>query len=119
LIETTIKMNVFPEKRSELLQTLRSMIEAIRKEKGCMSCFFYQDLDNENIFRVIEEWTIQEELDSHLKSEIFGALIGMKSLLVEPADINIKVIAYKAGIEAVTKAREESRASGEKDKKEN
>jgi quinol monooxygenase YgiN len=111
-------MCVIPEKRSELLQTLRSMTEEIRKKKGCMNCFFYQDVDNENIFRVIEEWETQEELDSHLKSDIFGALIGMKSLLVERADINIKVVSYTAGMEAVKKAREESRASGEKDKKE-
>ena len=116
MIEATIKMKVIAEKRSELLQTLRSMTEEIRKEKGCMNCNFYQDVDNENIFSVIEEWNTQEELDSHLKSDMFGALIGANSLLVEPADINIKAISYKAGMEAVKKARKESRDSGEKEK---
>jgi len=106
LIEATIQMKVIPKKRFELLQTLRSMIEEIRKEKGCMDCFFYQDVDNENIFIVIEEWKTQEELDSHLKSDMFSALIGMKSLLIEAPNINIKVISYTAGIEAVKKAYE-------------
>ena len=118
MIEATIKMKVVPEKRAELLQTLRSMTEEIRKEKGCISCYFYQDVENENIFSVIEEWKTQEELDSHLKSDMFGALIGAKSLLVEPADINIKAVSYTAGMEAVKKVREESRDSGENEGKE-
>ena len=117
MIEATIKMKVVPEKRAELLQTLRSMTEEIRKEKGCMSCYFYQDVENENIFSVIEEWQTQEELDSHLKSDMFGALIGTKSLLVESPEINIKAVSYTAGMEAVKKIREESRGSGEKEGK--
>jgi quinol monooxygenase YgiN len=92
------------------------MTEEIRKEKGCMSCYFYQDVENENIFSVIEEWKTQEKLDSHLKSDMFSALIGTKSLLVEPAEINIKAVSYTAGMEAVEKVREESRDSGRKEK---
>ena len=118
MIEATIKMKVVPEKRAELLQTLRSMTEEIRKEKGCMSCYFYQEVENENIFSVIESWKTQEELDSHLKSDMFSALIGTKSLLAESPEINIKAISYTAGMEAVNKVREESRGSGEKEGKE-
>jgi quinol monooxygenase YgiN len=111
-------MEVVPENRSELLQTLRSMTEEIRKITGCKTCNFYQDVDNENIFNLIEEWKSQEELDSHLKSDMFGALIGTKNLLVEPAEINIKAVSYTAGMEAVKKVREESNDSGKEEKDE-
>ena len=111
-------MEVVPEKRVELLQTLRSMTEEIRKEKGCMSCYFYQDVENENIFSLIETWKTQEELDFHLNSDMFSALIGTENLLVNPPEIDIKAISYKAGMEAVKKARQDSRASGKKEKKE-
>jgi quinol monooxygenase YgiN len=114
MIIATIQMKVMPEKRSELLQTLRSMTKEIRNEKGCRECHFYQDVDNENVFRLIEEWKTQEELDSHFKSDMFGALIGAKGLLAEPTEINIQAVSYTAGAEAVKKAREEGRASGKK-----
>jgi quinol monooxygenase YgiN len=116
LIEATIKMEVVLEKRVELLQTLRSMNEAIRKEKGCMSCYFYQDVDNENIFSLIVAWETQEAMDIYLKSDMFSALIGTKSLLVASPEINIKAISYTAGMEAVKKARKESRDQGKKKK---
>ncbi len=118
MIIATIKMKVIPEKRSELLQTLRSMTEKIRNIEGINTCNFYQDVDDENIFSLIEEWKTQEELDSHMKSDIFSALIGAKSLLIEPPEIDIKVVSYTAGMEAVKKAREESRDSNGKKKEE-
>jgi len=117
MIIATIQLKVIPEKRSELLQTLRLMKEQIRKERGCKSCYFHQDVDNENIFSLIEEWKTQEELDSHLQTDMFGALIGAKSLLLEPPEISIRAVSYTAGMEAVKKAREESRASGKKEEK--
>jgi quinol monooxygenase YgiN len=110
-------MEVAPENRLELLQTLRSMTKEIRKIKGCKNCNFYQNGDNENIFSLIEEWKTQEELDSHLKSDMFGVLIGTKNLLVEPAEINIKAISYTAGMEDVKKARERSHAPCKKEEK--
>jgi hypothetical protein len=50
-----------------------------------------------------------------MKSDMFGALIGAKSLLVEQPEINIKAFSYKAGMEAVNKVREESRGSDRKE----
>ena len=117
MIEATIKMKVVPEKREELIQTLRGMNEEIRREKGCMSCFFYQDVTDENIFSLIEEWETQEELDNYMKSDMFSALIGTENLLAESPEINIKAISYKAGIEAVKKAREEIRDLGKEEEK--
>jgi hypothetical protein len=31
--------------------------EELRKEKRCMSCYFYQDVENENIFSVSVDGT--------------------------------------------------------------
>jgi hypothetical protein len=50
-----------------------------------------------------------------MKSDMFGALIGIKSLLVDPAKINIKAVSYTAGMEAVKKAREDSHGSDKKE----
>ena len=118
MIEATINMEAVPEKRVELVQTLRSMTEEIRKEKGCMSCYFYQAVENENIFSLIESWKTQEELDIHLNSDMFSALIGTENLLVKTPEIDIKAISYKAGMEAVKKARDERRSLNNKEKKE-
>jgi quinol monooxygenase YgiN len=108
MIIATINIRVIQEKRAELLQTLRSMTKQILKEKGCKGCNFYQAVEDENAFTLVEEWDTQEEMDNHMKSDMFGALLGTKNLLSEPPEIKFEVVSYTAGIEVVEKAREES-----------
>jgi len=55
MILTFIKMNVRPEKRKELRQTIRSIVQEVRKENGCVDSTFYQNSENENDFFLLEE----------------------------------------------------------------
>jgi quinol monooxygenase YgiN len=47
----------------------------------------YQDVDDENIFFLVEEWQKQRLLDDHMKSSLFGALLGIKRLLIKELEI--------------------------------
>ena len=47
----------------------------------------YQDVDDENIFFLVEEWQKQRLLDDHMKSSLFGALLGIKGLLIKEPEI--------------------------------
>ncbi len=98
-------MNVLPEKRKELLQTVHPLIALIREEKGCISCRLFKDDEDENSFSLVEEWVTQEDLDNHLRSDRFGVLLGAKSLLSEPHEIKINTVSYTSGMEAVRAAR--------------
>ncbi len=47
----------------------------------------YQDVDDENIFFLVEEWQKQRLLDDHMKSSLLGALLGIKGLLIKEPEI--------------------------------
>ena len=55
MISVTITMKALMEKRTEMMQTLLSMIEPARKEKGCLSYDVFCDLEDNHVFRLIEE----------------------------------------------------------------
>lgn len=98
-------MTVLPEKRLEMLQTLRSMVGPVEREPGCLRhCIFFDVLD-ENCFCILETWKSREALERHLATHRFGALLGAKVLLCEPLDIEIHTVTKSEGIEAVHKAR--------------
>ena len=101
MILAIIEMNARPAKRKELLQTLHALIQELRKEKICIKCSAGQDIGNKNIFRVIEEWGNQQDLDNYLRSDLFTVLIGVKNLLSEPLKIELNTVSYAAGMEAV------------------
>ena len=99
-------MNVRPEKRKEVIQTLLSMIEPTCQEKGCLGYHVFQNIEDENYFSIIGEWETREDLDRHMRSDRFGILLGTKSLLKEKQGILIYTISHSEGIETVITVRD-------------
>ncbi|WP_041279299.1 putative quinol monooxygenase [Desulfobacula toluolica] len=108
MIVVRITLNVRAEKQMELLQTLLSLIEPVKKEKGCKSYAIFCDIKDKNSFCIMEEWTTQKDLNRHLKSLRFGVLLGTKPLLQKPPIVRIHT---KAGVQGMA-AVEEARAQG-------
>jgi quinol monooxygenase YgiN len=93
------RIKVRPEKRKELSQTLDSIVEQVRKESGCLHSGFYQDVENEYDFLVVEEWATQKDSDDHLRSELFEVLMGAKCLLIRPPEIMIHTVSQSKELE--------------------
>ena len=105
MIEATIKMSVPADKRMEVLQTIKSLLDPIRNEPGCQSCYCCVDAEAENIIVFKQEWNTNKDLAAHLKSDHFSILLGaMKLLCIEP-EVRFNTIASTAGEEAITAVR--------------
>jgi quinol monooxygenase YgiN len=98
-------MNVYPEKQKELVQTLLSMIGSMEKKAGCLSYALFCNMEDRNLLNLLEEWQSRKDLDQYLRSDMFGVLLGTKSLLTEPHGIQIYTIHQSEGMEAVQAAR--------------
>jgi quinol monooxygenase YgiN len=106
VIIVRIAMNALPEKQKEVMQTLLSMIESTGKEKGCLSHQVFRDIEEENVFSLIDEWETRADLDQHIRSAKFGVMLGTKSLLCEPPNIQIHTVSDSEGMAAVNAARD-------------
>jgi len=100
-----ITMKARMEKRTEMMQTLLSMIEPTEKEKGCLSYNVFCDIEGKTVFNLIEEWETREDLDHHIRSERFGVLLGTKSLLAKPLEMKIHTVSNSEGAEVVNALR--------------
>lgn len=87
MVTITVKMNVPPTKRKELLQTLDELKEVKRKEKGFIDARVCMKNDNENTVTLIEEWQTQEDVDAYMQSEYFYVLRGAMKLLTSSSEI--------------------------------
>jgi len=105
VIIVRITMKALMEKRTEMMQTLLSMIEPAGKEKGCLSYDVFCDMEDNHVFSLIEEWEAREDLDRHIRSERFSVLLGTKSLLERPSEIKIHTVSHSEGAEAVNALR--------------
>jgi quinol monooxygenase YgiN len=105
MIIVRVTMNALPMKRKELLQTIEAMSASMRKEKGCLSHHLYEDMEDENVLCLLEEWESQEDLENYLKSDRFAALLGAMDLLCEGPVIKFSKVSSTAGMELVKAVR--------------
>jgi quinol monooxygenase YgiN len=83
----TFKLHGKPGNQVEINQSLKGIAVKVKKLDGCKDTKVYQDVDDENIFFLVEEWQKQRLLNDHMKSSLFGALLGIKGLLIKEPEI--------------------------------
>jgi quinol monooxygenase YgiN len=85
-------MTARPEKLKELSQSLQSIIEKVRKERGCLYLGFYQSYEDKNEYLLIEKWASQKDSEAHLQSDFFKILQGAGILMQHPPEITIHTV---------------------------
>ena len=92
MIVTTIRIQITPENRKELMQTFRSLSSPIASENGCKSCRIYREVGDDEAVIVIQEWDSKNHWDQHLLSDDFAVMMGAMSLLEQPASVEFQVL---------------------------
>ena len=83
----TFRLQGKPKSSVEIIQTLHGISDRVKKIEGCEDAHVYKDTQNENIYFLVEEWQKQRCLEEHAKSDLFGALLGTRGLLIESPEI--------------------------------
>ena len=83
MIVLTFKAKAFPEDIRELIHSLKSMLEHVRKLEGCLDCICYQSVEDANEVCFVEHWFSKAALEEHLKSDLYGAIQGAFKVLTE------------------------------------
>ena len=105
MIVTTTRITVCSANRSELYQTILTLLTAVRNEQGCLSSRFYLDSADSNSAILVDEWETEEDWDKHLGSRDCAVFLGAVTVLCRPASVEFKLLSYVAGIEAIKAGR--------------
>ena len=102
MIVNTTRINIRPENRKELFQTILPLLDPIRNEKGCKGYRCYVEVADENSALLVSEWDAQSDWDNHLRSLDFAILLGALNVLASPASIDFKLLCKIEGVEGLT-----------------
>ncbi|KIL51074.1 putative quinol monooxygenase [Jeotgalibacillus campisalis] len=75
MIITHAQFQIMPEKESEFLQEIASLIEASRKETGNIQYELVKNLEQDFTYTMIELWENEEAVQSHNESGHFQAFV--------------------------------------------
>ena len=94
-------MIVQAERRSDLLETMRGILEPSRVERGCLSYRLYQDVENRNALVLLEEWATQKDLESHIRTDNQRRLLALMDFLSERPELRFNTVSQSAGMELI------------------
>lgn len=83
----TIILRIFPEKRKEFLQTVNTLHEDMKREKGFTKSSIFQEVNDPDVFHLTEEWDTQDDLEMFTRSETFSVLMGALKVLSKETEI--------------------------------
>ena len=90
MIKVVAKNYVQEDKMDEVMELNKELVEATRKEEGCISYAVYQDEKDATILTMIEEWENRDVLKKHMHSEHFTRIVPMlRKLRTKETEMNI------------------------------
>ena len=88
MIIIVAQFTVLPGKTDALKKEVEPLIEATRKEPGCISYVLHQDIKNPDNFAFIEHWRDQASVDAHTRSDHFKTIgVKLNALRVAPPTV--------------------------------
>ncbi len=99
------EIEIDPARREEAIAAAREMMDATRREAGCVAYAFSADLADPGRFRIFEEWESQAALGLHLDSEEHRSVLTAIAPLRKQPVIHFDTVIRRAGLETVEAAR--------------
>jgi quinol monooxygenase YgiN len=94
-------MIVRTERRPDLLETIRGMLEPARVERGCLNYRLYEDVENRDAFVLLEEWATQEDSERHISKDNQRRLLALMDLLSEQPELRFNTVSHTAGMDLI------------------
>ena len=105
MIQSIIRITVFPEKRKAGLELLDSLIGPMHVIPGCIHYRMYQDLENENRLVIEQDWESEAILHRFIRSNAYLKILELIELSSQPPEILFNTISNIGGIEVVEALR--------------
>lgn len=104
-MEFMIEMKAVPGRFQELYQTLQALLPTIRKQKGCLGCHIFRDIEDGEVFFLTVDWEAREDLEEYAISGNCSALLGAVDLLSSTARVRYGQDSAWVGIDSLKKIR--------------
>jgi len=105
MIIATLRVKVPADQRKIFLDSARSVTGRTSVQPGCISCKFYQDIDEPDNMLFMEEWSSREEYEHHIRSDTFRIILSLIDLSDEAPLIKLNTISKTEGLETIEAVR--------------
>ena len=108
-----LKVLPLPGNRDAVLDILRSVIDLILGQPGCLACSCYEEHDDSSrAVLYVEQWASKEALYRHIRSSLYRRVISVMELADKAPEIRFFEVAQPMGMELIEALRADALAPG-------
>ena len=101
----TLEIEVSPERREEVLTTLRLVMGPTEAQFGCVRCRLYLSAVNPDTLTLVEEWKSEKDLQDHIRSRDFEKILAVIDMSNKPPEIRIDKVSRRTGLDSIAALR--------------
>ena len=103
-VELRVEWNVLPQQASAVGVAVQSVVNASRRERGCLTCSLATEMGDPVTLRLREVWDSEPSLRRHVQSRRFATLAGLLETAIEPPRFEVAVDGRVRGFDYVGEA---------------
>ena len=107
-VELRVEWNVLPQQASAVGVAVQSVVNASRRERGCLTCSLATELGDPVTLRLREVWDSEPSLRRHVQSRRFSTLAGLLETAIEPPRFEVAVDGRVRGFDYVGEVRQDA-----------
>ena len=101
----SLRIKVPRDQRHRFLDAAKRVVGPTAVQPGCVSCRFYQDLNDPDAVLLVEEWETRKELENHIKSDQYRIILSLLDMSEQPPEFKLSTISKREGLEAIEAVR--------------
>jgi quinol monooxygenase YgiN len=114
MIVGTLRILPPPHRRAEVLEIFEAVQGPVAAQPGCVACHVYEEPLPAQAIVLVERWQSQAALEAHLRSELYGRILGAIELSGGPPEVSFDYVSATEGMDLIERSRTPGRPAGEK-----
>ena len=104
LLRTRIRVD--PIHRAKVVRSLLRILGPLRASAGCVNCCLYADVEDDNALLFAQEWSDEDGLIDHLRSESARVLLSALDCATDPPEVRLDTLVDSEGLEFIARCLE-------------
>jgi quinol monooxygenase YgiN len=100
-----LHITVPPDRRLDVIGTIRPVIEPTLAIPGCRVCALFSDVSHDERFLFMEEWTNKDGFEAHIRSRSFDNVLSCMDMASGKPRLRICSAEASSGLEEVARIR--------------
>jgi quinol monooxygenase YgiN len=106
VVQLYVRLPTAETQTPDMVRALSRVMVSAQIDRGCDHVELTRDADDASVLIYVEDWEDREQLDRRIRSERFGALLGLMEACSSVPQLELRFVSEVQGLDYVASVRQ-------------